>query len=280
MDKTEIMKRLQEPFLPEEIEWRVDRGQKTANGNYVFVLAYVTNRAIMNRLDEVFGAFGWRNEFKEWKNSSQLCGISVWDGEKNEWVTKWDGSDDSNMDAVKGGISAAMKRTAVQWGIGRYLYNLDQNRVPLQARGDCYTNVKVKANGKDEYIQGYWNIPKLPEWALPKGFTPPPQKPSETPQEQPDTFAQESLNEDLAAIAKASDEIRNGIPSSPPPPQQSTGGSTMGRVYKLREQLNMAWPDLNKFAGTVLGREIKFLKSNVKTEEEWRQIEEALKVAV
>ncbi|ODB56933.1 hypothetical protein A7311_00995 [Paenibacillus polymyxa] len=170
MDANQIMKALQAPFPPDEIEWRVDRGQKTSNGNFVFVLVYVTNRAIMNRLDEIFGPTGWKNEFKEWKQGSQLCGISVKIGD--EWITKWDGSDDSNMDAVKGGLSGAMKRAAVQWGIGRYLYKLDQNRIPLKERGENYANVKVKVSGgKDEYIKGYWDTPTLPEWALPEGFT-------------------------------------------------------------------------------------------------------------
>lgn len=170
MENKELMDKLQAPFLPDEIEWRVDRGQKTNQGNYVFVLAYVTNRAIMNRLDEVFGPTGWKNEFREWKQGSQLCGISV--KIEGEWVTKWDGSDDSNMDAVKGGLSGAMKRTAVQWGIGRYLYKLDQNRIPLKERGQNFANVKVKVQGKDEYIKGYWDTPTLPDWALPADYKP------------------------------------------------------------------------------------------------------------
>lgn len=170
MENNELMERLRAPFLPDEIEWRVDRGQKTGHGNFVFVLAYVTNRAIMNRLDEVFGPTGWKNEFREWKQGSQLCGISVKiDG---EWVTKWDGSDDSNMDAVKGGLSGAMKRAAVQWGIGRYLYKLDQNRIPLKERGENYANVKVKVQGREEYIKGYWDTPILPSWALPPEYKP------------------------------------------------------------------------------------------------------------
>jgi len=86
-------------------------------------------------------------------------------------------------------------------------------------------------------------------------------------------------------------ESNYGYPPPPPedysslPPQtesrpQNTGGSATARVYKLREQLNMAWPDLNKFASTVLSREIKYLKNDVKSEDEWLMIERALKEAV
>jgi hypothetical protein len=53
----------------------------------------------------------------------------------------------------------------------------------------------------------------------------------------------------------------------------ATGGAITARVYKLREELGWAWPDLNKFASQTLGREIKFLKSDVKTPEDWEKIE-------
>ncbi|WP_348260526.1 Rad52/Rad22 family DNA repair protein, partial [Salmonella enterica] len=51
------------------------------------------------------------------------CGISIKIG--SEWVSKWDAAENTQVGAVKGGRSGAMKRAAVQWGIGRYLYNLE-----------------------------------------------------------------------------------------------------------------------------------------------------------
>lgn len=56
----------------------------------------------------------------------------------------------------------------------------------------------------------------------------------------------------------------------------SSGGSIMARVYKLREELGWGWPDLNQFAGDTLGREIKFLKKDVTTAEDWKMIEQAM----
>lgn len=151
MDAQEIMKRLQEPFPPEDIEWRV--GSTNSDKTKGIALAYVTNRAIMNRLDSIFGPFGWKNEFREWKESSQLCGISVlWNG---EWITKWDGADDSQTEAVKGGLSDAMKRAGYQWGIGRYLYNLENQWVPIEPAGRSF---RLKSE------------PRLPKWALPEGY--------------------------------------------------------------------------------------------------------------
>lgn len=154
------LKALKAPFNPVDIEWRVQRAMSTQKGNKAVVLAYVTNRAIMNRLDEVFGVGGWKNEYKEWRGNGVLCGISVKiDG---EWVTKWDGAEETNIEAVKGGFSGSMKRAAVQWGIGRYLYNLEEVWVDVQDRGENYINDK-KAN-----VKGYWNTPELPSWALPE----------------------------------------------------------------------------------------------------------------
>lgn len=147
MDKNLVMRELQKPFKEEEIEWRV--GATNKDKTMGLALPYVTNKAIQNRLDEVFGVFGWKNEFKEWKGNSQLCGISIWDEDKNEWLTKYDGADDTTMESTKGGLSDSMKRAAVQFGIGRYLYKLDPIWVPLK-------------DGK--YLDF---IPQLPVWALP-----------------------------------------------------------------------------------------------------------------
>jgi hypothetical protein len=147
-----IEERLQAPFKPCEIEWRV--GSTNKDKTKGLALAYVTNRAIQNRLDDLFGVFGWRNEYVPWKNDSQLCGISIWSDERQDWITKWDGASDSNMEATKGGLSDAMKRAAYQWGIGRYLYNLPSVWVPIKPQGKSYVLSEM---------------PKLPAWALPEG---------------------------------------------------------------------------------------------------------------
>lgn len=150
MDDKDILKKLQAPFELDELEWRV--GATNADKDKGIALVYVTSRAIQQRLDDVFGVFGWRNEFKEWKAKEQICGISVlFNG---EWITKWDGASDTNTEGTKGGLSGAMKRAAVQWGIGRYLYD-----IPKQW-------VRIKPIGKNSYKLD--EIPKLPEWALPK----------------------------------------------------------------------------------------------------------------
>ena len=156
----DFMKRLQAPFAPHDVEWRVQR--EVRNGEAVMVLPYVNNRAVQGRLDEVFGVFGWENRFIPAPNGGLICELRVRNPEGGEWVVKQDGADNTAVEAVKGGMSSAMKRTAVQLGIGRYLYYLDFQFMQLQDRGEHYH--RVKATGR----AAYWNTPKLPEWALPK----------------------------------------------------------------------------------------------------------------
>jgi hypothetical protein len=124
---------LSRPFDPGDIAWKpvaTSPDRTTAR-----VVPYVTNRAIMDRLDLVCGPEGWRNEFRPGPNGGLLCGLSVRvvreDGPA-EWITKWDGADNTDVQPVKGGLSASMRRAAVPWGIGRYLYRVP----PVYARID------------------------------------------------------------------------------------------------------------------------------------------------
>ena len=128
---------LSAPFSSSDIEWRVSatNNEKTRG----LAVPYVTNRAIQNRLDDTVGIDGWRNDFVPWKSEkAQLCGISIYFPAVEAWITKWDGADDSDFESVKGGLSDSMKRAAVEWTIGRYLYGMTQ----------VWVSVNVSNNGK------------------------------------------------------------------------------------------------------------------------------------
>ena len=152
-------KKLAEPFDKKDWEWRAERAGVTNQKPWCLVVPYIQNRAIMDRLDAVCGANNWKNEYRQWRDNSQLCGISIFDADKNEWVTKWDGAEDTQFESTKGGLSASMKRAAVQWGIGRHLYNEKETYV------ECSLEKKQgweKAQTKDK--QDIWwspNDPKL-----------------------------------------------------------------------------------------------------------------------
>ena len=176
------LSKLAAPFPAEDIEWRVSRSGRGAKGIFCLVLAYITARAIQKRLDDVCGPENWRLEeprVLEINGKSALaCGLSIRTGVSDsiefpgaEWVTKWDVSDPTNIEPAKGGWSGAMKRAGAQWGIGRYLYYLDEtfadvaeSQPPNSARQWNYAKLSEK-HGGGVY---YWKAPGLPSWALPK----------------------------------------------------------------------------------------------------------------
>ncbi len=166
--------KLAEPFPAKDIEWRIGQCGTGREGKvWAKVLAYITNRAIMDRLDHVCGPIRWRNEFREWTVGGQpgvLCGISI-ENVVGQWITKWDGAENTDIEAVKGGLSGAMKRAAVQWGIGRYLYDLDEGWAVIV---DDNRDKQAHYAKTKEGTTFYWKPPPLPTWALPKGHTPPP----------------------------------------------------------------------------------------------------------
>jgi hypothetical protein len=141
------------PFPPDDVEWRV--GSTNQDKTRGLALAYISNRAIQQRLDDVVGPWGWRNEFTSGPGGGVLCGISVYFGPEIGWVTKFDGAENTDFESVKGGLSDSMKRAGYQWGIGRYLYKLPSVWMACEARG------------KAVYLK---ETPELPAWALPEGY--------------------------------------------------------------------------------------------------------------
>ncbi|WP_242328062.1 Rad52/Rad22 family DNA repair protein [Lactococcus lactis] len=158
----EQMKALQRPLNSNRVVWRVQQMGWNNDKPWVMVLAYLDNRAVQERFDEVFGIAGWKNEFKTGPDGGILCGISV--KFEEEWVTKWDGADKTQVEAVKGGLSGSMKRAAVQWGVGRYLYDLP---VIFAKTSDQKVDGWNKGYDNKKNKSYWWETPKLPNWALP-----------------------------------------------------------------------------------------------------------------
>jgi hypothetical protein len=120
----------------EEIECRVG----TINEKGFTLLLYKDARVDMNILDEI-GNMNWQREHKEVKGNL-FCGVSIWDSEKNQWVTKWDCGIESNTEKEKGESSDSFKRACVNWGIGRELYT-----APF-----IYIRGNVEKNDKGKYV--------------------------------------------------------------------------------------------------------------------------------
>jgi hypothetical protein len=160
--------RLKYPFPAADIEWRIAQSGLKDERPWAKVLAYITSRAVHDRLDEVVGPGNWQMRYVEW-NKGAVCEIGIKiDG---EWVWKAGGGDPTDYEAFKGMLSSAEKRAGVPWGIGRYLYNLTEDFaecIPYKSggvpKGYHRGNGKDKA-GKEFYF--FWKEPILPNWALP-----------------------------------------------------------------------------------------------------------------
>ena len=136
MNYDEIIKKLREPFSSKEIEWKIQvTTQDKARG---MAVAYMDARAVQRRLDEVVGPLNWKNVYSLWHDNSQICGISIFNDERSEWVTKFDGAENSDIEPIKGGLSDSFKRAATVWGIGRYLYEMEGVWVEIEPRGKSF----------------------------------------------------------------------------------------------------------------------------------------------
>lgn len=166
---SEVSEKLCAKFPSDQIEWRIGQaGKKTDGKAWAKCLAYIQARAIMDRLDETMGPDKWKAEYSFVGATGVICKLSL--KFADEWVTKEDGAEFSEIDAFKGGISGALKRAAVLWGIGRYLYDLEADFAIIVEQG---TKGARYAKTKDG-LAFYWVPPQLPDWALPPKAKPDP----------------------------------------------------------------------------------------------------------
>ena len=141
-----ITNALKQPFDPSVVHWRV--GATSGDKKTGIALAYINARDVMKRLDDVCGDL-WQDEYP-FEGCCRI-GIKV----NNEWLWRSNGAGETQIEGEKGRYSDAFKRAAVLWGVGRYLYYLDNLWVPIKPQGRSHVIISP---------------PKLPNWALPKGF--------------------------------------------------------------------------------------------------------------
>jgi hypothetical protein len=98
----------------------------SVNGSRAMAIFYIDCRAVQNRLDEVLGPLGWEDSYKLLPDGTVLCRLRCRFGTR--WVTKMDVGSRSEQpddgDKTKAAFSDALKRAAVKFAIGRYLYKV------------------------------------------------------------------------------------------------------------------------------------------------------------
>jgi Rad52/22 family double-strand break repair protein len=145
-----IQQALAAPFPAAEVKFL----PKAIQDNRALALPYLDARAIMDRLDEVLGVEGWWDHYEVLPNGSAICRLTLCCKEMP--ITKMDVGSPSEQpdkgDQVKAALSDALKRAAVKFGIGRYLY-----RIP-----------SIWAD-YDPKKRAFVRPPQLPKEALPQG---------------------------------------------------------------------------------------------------------------
>lgn len=154
-----VLERLTAPFPASQVKWRPG----ATSGNRAMALAYLDARAIQDRLDEVLGPACWQDEYEALPNGTFLCRLRLRLGA--EWVTKMDvggqSEQDDEGDRCKAAVSDALKRAAVKFGVGRYLYRLPVQWVDFDPKKRQFTA-----------------RPTLPPEALPRAAAAPPARPA------------------------------------------------------------------------------------------------------
>lgn len=171
MSDSDLLADLRAPFEPEDVKWRIQTAGMSGGGNpWAMIVPYITSRAIHQRLDEVF-PLAWENAHKPTPDGKGwLCGITVYVGDRP--ITRWDGAEFTNIEALKGALSGSMKRAGVLFGIGAYLYRLDKT-----IWADCTVcDSERNASGNFQWVTPKnggakfgldWKAPQLPAWAIP-----------------------------------------------------------------------------------------------------------------
>ena len=143
-----VWEELAKPFDPSEVELKVQA--TTQDRKRGMVVAYVDARTVMDRLDAVVGPGNWRDSYyvstdKEVDGKrivEVVCVLGVRVHEGGEWIEK---QDVGEGDTLKAATSDALKRAAVKFGVGRYLYKLPKVWADLDERGQINDYEAVKA---------------------------------------------------------------------------------------------------------------------------------------
>jgi hypothetical protein len=160
-ERAAILAQLSEPFDPSEIKWRVTHTSK--DGRRGAVIAYADPRAYQDRLNKIVTAAGWSSTYhictltnimrargynKEVMSGKVLstCKVTI-DGIGEHSGTGEDWADEEC--AMTSADAQAFKRACSAFGLGRYLYNLEEVWVDLDERKQPK------------------RLPQMPKWAMP-----------------------------------------------------------------------------------------------------------------
>jgi len=236
----EILEALSRSFDPREVEVKVQAVNR--DRTRAQVVAYVDARTVLDRLDEAVGPTGWSDSYEVLTNGTDGEGHRLVEVKCTLTVLGVSKEDVGEGDSLKAAFSDALKRAAVKFGVGRYLYRLPKVWADLDERGNIKDPEAVK---RALLIYHGGEAEGSPPWAV-NGDKPAPKraKPAES---------------------GASEETK------------PSGGITEAQlryIHKLWKEMG-GGDDIHDYASAVLDREVSSLKEL--TRQEASKLIEAMK---
>lgn len=196
---TEVQEKLAAYFPLDAVSFK----PQAVKGNRAMAVAYLNARDMMDRFDAVLGVENWQDDYTPLPDGNVICALSI--RINGEWIRKVDVGNPSEQpdagDRLKAAFSDALKRVAVKFGVGRYLYSLP--------------NVWCDY---DPVKRAFVTQPQIPAWALPAApARPPAAKPpaaKPAPAAKPDAPPAKPgpTVEDLTALSEACCKLAGGLP--------------------------------------------------------------------
>lgn len=136
-----------------EIDCRVN----TVSAKGCSILLFKDARVDQNILDETVGCMNWQRSH-QLIGDRLYCTVSIWDADKDQWISKQDVGTESYTEKEKGQASDSFKRACFNLGIGRELYTapfiwISSSKVNLEEKNGKYTTYdrfKVDEIGYDK----------------------------------------------------------------------------------------------------------------------------------
>jgi hypothetical protein len=138
----EVLEMLSKPFDPREVEVKVQAVNR--DRTRAQVVAYVDARTVLDRLDEAVGPTGWSDKYEVLFNEFDEQDRRLVEVKCTLTILGVSKEDVGEGDSLKAAFSDALKRAAVKFGVGRYLYRLPKVWADLDERGNIKDPEAVK----------------------------------------------------------------------------------------------------------------------------------------
>lgn len=185
------------------IEWRIQtQGLTKAGKPWAMVVPYADARYLMSVLDAACGPENWRDSYEEGPQGGVKCCLSIRTG--GDWVTKEDVAENTQVEAIKGGVTDAFKRACVKWNVAnvRSLYGVGECWAEFHAQGRFTTKLEGERRK--------WNPPVL-DLPASAGAPAPAPTPGEIVPTIPASKEQQAMIEKLMASTMINDDERKAI---------------------------------------------------------------------